>query len=108
MRSGRRVKWLFCLLVAATQGWLVRQTRRLLGHPPRIWRGMNGLHLMKWAVLMDRMAGFPSRSVIGSTAPSSYSLFKDEDFDVVWDRLGEPQQDWAWLGLIDLLKHGDI
>jgi glycosyltransferase involved in cell wall biosynthesis len=98
---GLRVAW------AAAGGWAIRRVRRLLKRPPRIWRGMNGLHLIKWPVVADRHAGFRSRSFISSTG-MAYSLFRDEDFDVVCDKCGWGKDDWHWRGLIDLLMRADI
>ena len=72
------------------------------------WRGIDGLHLIKWPVLADRHAGFRSRSFISSTWPTTYSLFRDEDFDVVCDKCGWRKDDWHWRGLIDLLMRADI
>ena len=97
---GVRVMW------AALLGWVVRYTRRLLRRPPRIWRGIDGLHLIKWPVLADRHAGFPSRSFIRTTKPGA--LFEDEDFDIVCDGRGWHKDDWHWYGLVDLLLRADI
>jgi len=94
------------VMLAAFIGFIIRRIRRVLGGPPRIWRGMNGLHLIKWPVVVDRHAGFPSRSFISTTKPGS--LFEDEDFDVVCDRREWRREDWHWHGLIDLLLRGDI
>ena len=103
-----RCSWLIRVLAAAILGSVVRYFRRIRRKNPRIWRGMNGLHLIKWPAKADKRAGFPSRSVIRSTQPSTYALFQDKDFDVVLDALGKPESDWAWIGLIDLLINGDI
>jgi len=92
--------------MAAIVGWMSRWMRRVRGQSPRIWRGMNGLHLIKWPVHVDRYAGFSSRSFIATTKPGA--LFEDEDFDVVCDRKGWKKEDWHWHGLIDLLLKGDI
>jgi len=56
--------------------------------------------------MVDRHAGFESRSFIFTTKPGA--LFDDEDFDVVCDQRGWRKQDWHWRGLIDLLMRGDI
>lgn len=69
---------------------------------------MNGLHLVKWPVQVDRAAGFASRSFISSTQPSAYALFRKEDFDVVCDQRGWPRDDWHWHGLVDLLLKADV
>jgi glycosyltransferase involved in cell wall biosynthesis len=59
-------------------------------------------------VLVDRAAGFASRSFIGSTQPAAYALFRADDFDVVCDQQGWPRDEWHWRGLRDLLLRGDI
>jgi glycosyltransferase involved in cell wall biosynthesis len=69
---------------------------------------MNGLHLVKWPVQVDRKAGFLSRSFIFSTQPAAYALFRSEDFDVVCDQMPWHRDDWHWRGLVDLLLRGDI
>jgi glycosyltransferase involved in cell wall biosynthesis len=69
---------------------------------------MNGLHLVKWPGLVDRRAGFPSRSFISSTQPAAYALFLPEDFDVVCDQQPWPRDEWHWRGLRDLLLRGEI
>ena len=102
----RRALWMSRVGFAALVGLVIRQSRRALGKPPRIWRGMNGLHLIKWPVLVDRSAGFESRSFIFTTKPGA--LFEDEDFDVVCDSRGWLRENWHWHGLIDLLIRGDI
>jgi glycosyltransferase involved in cell wall biosynthesis len=105
-RIVRRCVWVLRVLWAAILGWVVRRVRRAVGRPPRIWRGMNGLHLIKWPVLVDRHAGFPSRSFISTTKPGA--LFDDEDFDMVCDGQGWGKEDWHWHGLTDLLVRADI
>jgi len=100
--------WSLAIALAALAGGLFRLVRRLGRRPPRIWRGMNGLHLVKWPVKVDRHAGFPSRSFIASTQPAAYALFRAEDFDVVCDQTRWPRDDWHWRGLMDLLLRGDI
>lgn len=107
-RIARRCIWVLRVIWAALVGWVIRHARRNFGGTPRIWRGMNCLHLIKWPVLVDRHAGFPSRSFISSTKPSAYPLFRNEDFDVVCDRQGWRKEDWHWHGLIDLLLRADI
>jgi glycosyltransferase involved in cell wall biosynthesis len=67
---------------------------------------MNGLHLIKWPVMVDRRAGFSSRSFIASTKPGS--LFDDEDFDVVCEARGWRKDEWHWRGLIDFFLHADV
>src|SRR5262249_37024886 len=101
-----RCLWVSLVLCAAPLGLVIRWVRRLRRRPPRIWRGMNGLHLIKWPVMVDRRSGFPSRSFITTTKPGH--LFEDEDFDVVCDAKGWRRDDWHWRGLIDLLLRGDI
>ncbi len=107
-RIARLGFWGLTVVCAALLGWLVRRVRHALGRRPRIWRGMDGLHLIKWPVLADRHAGFPSRSFISSSRTTAYSLFRDEDFDVVCDEQGWRKDDWHWRGLVDLLMRGDI
>jgi glycosyltransferase involved in cell wall biosynthesis len=107
-RMIRQIIWCFRVLLAALIGFVIRHARRILRRPPRIWRGMNGLHLVKWPVMVDRRAGFTSRSFISSTQPSAYALFRNEDFDVVCDQQGWPKDDWHWRGLIDALLRADI
>ena len=104
----RQGLWASRVVVAALTGFIFRYIRRLFRQPPRIWRGMNGLHLVKWPVMVDRHAGFASRSFISSTQPSAYALFLNEDFDVVCDQQGWSKDDWHWRGLIDLLLRADI
>jgi hypothetical protein len=107
-RIARLGFWSLRVVCTALVGWVVRRVRRFLRRPPRVWRGMDGLHLIKWPVLADRHAGFPSRSFISSTRPTAYSLFLDEDFDVVCDTRGWRKEDWHWHGLTDLLLRADI
>jgi glycosyltransferase involved in cell wall biosynthesis len=105
-RIARLVFWSLLVMWAALAGYVVRRIRRIFGRTPRIWRGMNGLHLIKWPVLVDLHAGFHSRSFIRTTKPGT--LFEDEDFDVVCDGRGWPKDDWHWRGLIDLLWRADV
>jgi len=107
-RLMRLAYWAIVVAGAALSGMLLRYARRLAGRPPRIWRGMNGLHGVKWSVQVDRKAGFPSRSFIFSTQPAAYPLFRSQDFDVVCDQMPWHRDDWHWRGLVDLLLRADI
>jgi hypothetical protein len=107
-RSLRILRWCLVVISAAAAGWVVRWLRRAFFLRPRIWRGMNGLHLVKWPVMVDRHAGFASRSFIASTKSAVHGLFTDRDFDFVCDGHGIPRDDWHWHGLIDLLLRADI
>jgi glycosyltransferase involved in cell wall biosynthesis len=107
--AGRILRWSAVVLAAAAAGWAWRATRRAAGAPPRIWRGPNGLHLVRGAVLADRAAGFASRSFIYATrAGAAYPLFRANDFDVVCEDRGWARDDWHWRALVDLLLHGDV
>lgn len=57
--------------------------------------------------MVDEHAGYPTRTVI-KTTKGRYPLFTDEEFDVVLDTTGAQSNDWHWIGLVDLLRNGDI
>jgi hypothetical protein len=95
------------LLAAGIVGICVRWHRRVLRRPPRIWHGPRGLHLVRGCVAADRLAGYPSRSVAEATG-GAYLLFEDQEFDMVWEALRVPREDWHWNSLADLLRHADV
>jgi glycosyltransferase involved in cell wall biosynthesis len=59
-------------------------------------------------VRCDRAAGYPSRSVVLEVRPKQQPIVGETDFDVVLSAREVPWQNLHWLGLIDLLRHGDI
>ena len=103
-----RALWLLRASVAGLGGALVRAVRRLLRLPPRIWHGFLPLHMTPGQVRADRLAGYPSRSVVKHSAPVPYALVRDGDFDRVIDSKETRRDDTHWVCLLDLVRHGDV
>lgn len=105
----RRALWTARVIVAGLAGWPIRLLRRRLGKPPRIWHGIKPLHSYPAAVKADRVAGFPSLSVVMQPRQDGkYQLTSDVDFDVVAEGLGYRWDEQHWACLCHLLRHGDI
>jgi glycosyltransferase involved in cell wall biosynthesis len=105
----RRVIWPMRVLIAISLGVPVRIIRRLLRRPPRIWQGFMPLHSLTASVKADRLAGFPSQSVVKQPYQSrTYALTTGADFDVVIAFDGGETHDQHWKCLCHLLRHGDI
>jgi glycosyltransferase involved in cell wall biosynthesis len=100
--------WTSRVLAAAAWGAAIRFARRLARRPPRIWHGPNPLHSIRYMVAADRLAGYPSRSVVLTEKQVKYDLVTRGDFDVVVRSETTPWQDLHWLALIDLLLRGDV
>lgn len=66
------------------------------------------LHLTRGMVEADRLAGFPSRSVIGHYQKIKVGLVVDQEFDLVAENSGVARDDVHWHCLFDLLWNGDI
>jgi glycosyltransferase involved in cell wall biosynthesis len=87
----------------------VRIIRRAFQRPPRIWQGITPLHSLTASVKADRVAGFPSQSVVPQPDLSrKYALTTGADFDVVFAFDGGEWYDQHWKCLCHLLRHGDI
>lgn len=91
----------------ALLGVVVRLGRRLFRRPPRIWHGMFSSHLIPLQVAAERVAGFPSRSVVARVS-GLYQLSRAEEFTVVLEARGIKNHALLWEGLFDLLLRGDI
>jgi len=105
----RAVYWIFRTLFAAGIGAIHRVWRRLLGRPPRIWQGIMPLVSLTASVKADRLAGFPSQSVVPQPyLHPKYALTAGADFDVVIADAGGETHDQHWKCLCHLLRHGDI
>ena len=96
------------VLWAALCGVSVRTVRRWRRLPPRIWHGSSPLHLTLGQVLTDRLAGYPSRSVVKMARSTNYALVTAKDFDRVVQGTGVSWDDCHWVCLLDLLLRGDI
>ena len=67
------------------------------------------LHSLTALVKADRLAGFPSQSVVNQPYQSrTYALTTGADFDVVIAFDGGETYDQHWKCLCHLLQHGDI
>ncbi len=104
----RQLGWIVRLFAAAATGAVVRVARRVLGRPPRIWHGPMPLHSIRYMVAADRLAGYPSGSVVVTEQQVKYELVTRNDFDVVIRSDKVPWYDRHWIALIDLLLRGDI
>jgi hypothetical protein len=105
----RRVIWPMRLFSAISLGVPVRIIRRLLRRPPCIWQAFIPLHSLTASVKADRLAGFPSQSVIKQPYEiRTYTLTTGADFDVVIAFDGGETYDQHWKCLCHLLQHGDI
>jgi glycosyltransferase involved in cell wall biosynthesis len=100
--------WLARVLATALAGALWRFARKLAGRKPRIWHGMQPLHLTPPMVRADRIAGYPSRNVAVHTRQLGYALVTNDDFDAVFSDEGIAGDSLHWRALTDLLLHGDI
>lgn len=96
------------LVWALVIGVFVRAARRVAGRKPRIWHGISPESFTKTHVAADRLAGFPSRSVMRHTRLRDYALVRDADFDVVYESRGDRVDETHWLCYIDLLRNADI
>lgn len=85
-----------------------RALRRLVRRPPRIWHGFFPIISIPDLVTMDRMTGYPTRSVIYSTRVFGYSLLTADLFDRVLEDEGVPVDERHWVTLADLLWHADV
>jgi glycosyltransferase involved in cell wall biosynthesis len=104
----RAAWWIVCVLAAALAGRVTRTLRRIGGKRPRIWHGPMPLHSIRYMVAADRVAGYPSRSVVMTEQQVKYDLVTRADFDLVLRSDRVPWYDRHWLALIDLLLRGDI
>jgi hypothetical protein len=103
-----RLMWLMRLLSVAVLGAIHRAFRRIVGRSPRIWRGPKPLHMSRDLTRADRVAGYPSRSVVERPVLHRYALVSEEDFDVVLQRPGVAPDTLHWRAMIDLHLNGDI
>ena len=101
-----RIAWR--VVPAAIAGLAIRMVRRWRRLPPRIWHGPAPLHSTRDNVKADRLAGYPSRSVVSHTKPLPYELITAAEFDLVVNDLNIPWDERVWVALADLLRHGDI
>jgi glycosyltransferase involved in cell wall biosynthesis len=107
-RALRLVFWGLRLAWAVVAGSAVRITRRLLRHPPRIWRGLSPMVWEMYLVEGDLRAGFPSRGAHRQSINAVYAVERDPRHHVVLDRPELAWDDAHWRFLEDLLRHGDI
>jgi glycosyltransferase involved in cell wall biosynthesis len=104
----RLLRWSVRVVAAAVRGAAIRFARRIARRPPRIWHGPQPLHAIRYMVAADRLAGYPSRSVVLTEKQVKYDLVTRSDFDVVVRSETVPWHDLHWLALIDLLLRGDV
>jgi len=103
----RAAVWVGRISCAAVIGALVRLVRRIVRSKPRIWHGFAPLHLTPPMVRADRLAGFPTRSVVIHSRQRHYALVTEREFDAVFENDGS-WYDAHWRALEDLLLRGDI
>jgi hypothetical protein len=89
-------------------GMIIRALRRLARRRPRIWRGPRPLHVTADLVRSDRLAGYPSRSLVDDAKLHSYALVTAEDFDRVLSLERHPRDTYHWRAMMDLHLRGDI
>jgi glycosyltransferase involved in cell wall biosynthesis len=103
----RLIRNLAALLFCSVTGSMLRWLRRRRGLPPRIWHGMFSSILTPPHVAADRAGGFPSRSIVLRLV-GTFELNRVEDYTRVLEAEGVKNHDLLWIGLFDLLLHGDI
>jgi glycosyltransferase involved in cell wall biosynthesis len=103
----RVIVWIMRVAIAAAGGACMRIVRRIARRPPRVWHGMTPLHLTPPMVRADRLAGFPTRSVVIHARQRDYALVTGSDFDAVFENHGS-WYDAHWRALEDLLWRADI
>jgi glycosyltransferase involved in cell wall biosynthesis len=108
MRLLLRAVWLLRVAAVGCGGAAVRMARRMCRCPPRIWHGFMPLHMTEEQVRADRLAGYPSRSVVKHSQPAPYAIVADANFDRVVKSIGVRWNDAHWVCLLDLLRNGDV
>src|SRR6266851_3556796 len=95
------------LFTALISGGMVRIGRKLFGLPPRVVHGIYPMHMTKAMVAADRLAGFPSMSIVSHTSLASYALVTSSDFDLVLSDAadGTPSH---WRAATEILRRADI
>lgn len=107
-RFCRLFVWCVRVALAAAGGALIRAIRRVAHRPPRIWHGFFPLQMTPGIVRADRLAGFPTRSVVLHARPVKYDLVTAPEFDVVLGEQNAHSLESGFRALIDLLWHGDV
>ena len=108
IRRLRKLLWLARLSWCAGQGAVIRIGRRLRGAPPRVLRGTYPMHMVPSSVKIDRLAGFPSRSVVVHTKLASYKLVASEDFDLVLSDAGYAWDEIHWAAACSIVRDADV
>ena len=81
-----KLGWVAQLALALAVGVLIRRLRRLIGLPPRICHGVYPMHMVRDMVGVDRLAGFPSHSLVNHVRLAPCALVTEVDFDVVLEK----------------------
>lgn len=104
----RKLQLLARLAGAVALGSVFRLARRVAQRQPRIWHGHWPVVMTPEMVRVDRLAGYPSRSVASHTKLLKYTLITDDQFDRILLQPGVAPDSLHWRAMIDMHLHADI